>query len=177
MSRVGKNSITVPDGVKCSIADNSFVVSGANGNISVPLSSEVKVEISDNKVSVNPLSEAKFARMMWGTTQRLVENAILGVSQGFSKRLEMKGVGYRAQMKGSNLSLQLGFSHDVEIPVPSYIKVVCEKPTILQISSPDKQKLGEFVANIRKYRLPEPYKGKGIMYEGEFILRKEGKRK
>ena len=177
MSRVGKRVIDIPSGVECNVTNSCFIVNGTNGKLSVPVSNEVKVEISEKTVAVNPLINSKFARMIWGTTQRLIENAICGVAKGFSKRLEMKGVGYRGQIKGSKLLLQLGFSHDVEIDIPSDIKVICEKPTILLISSSDKQKLGEFTANIRRYRLPEPYKGKGIMYEGEFILRKEGKRK
>ena len=177
MSRVGKNPVVIPQGVECSIANDTFHAKGKLGNLELPLSREVKVEIADGKVHVTPLSKSKTARMMWGTTQRLVTNVVTGVSEGFKKRLEVNGVGYRAQMQGTKLVLNLGFSHDVEVNVPSDIKVVCEKPTLLEISGADRQKVGEFAANIRGYRPPEPYKGKGVKYEGEYILRKEGKKK
>ncbi len=177
MSRVGKNPVVIPQGVECSIAGDTFSAKGKLGNLSLSLSKDVKVEIADGNVVVTPLSKSKTARMMWGTTQRLVANLVTGVNEGFKKRLEINGVGYRAQMKGSTLVLNLGFSHDVEVPVPSDLKVVCEKPTLLEISGADRQKVGEFAANIRGYRPPEPYKGKGVKYEGEYILRKEGKKK
>lgn len=177
MSRVGKNPVAIPQGVECSLANNTFSAKGKLGNLDLSLSNEVKVEIADGAVVVAPLSKSKRARAMWGTTQRLIRNVVNGVDSGFKKRLEINGVGYRAQMKGTTLVLNLGFSHDVEIDVPSDLNVVCEKPTLLEISGADRQKVGEFAANIRGYRPPEPYKGKGVKYEGEFILRKEGKKK
>ena len=177
MSRVGKNSIEVPQGVDCSIVEGIFQAKGKNGQLSMPISQEVVVEIKDGKVSVQSQSKEKFARMMWGTTQSLIANIVQGVSEGFQKRLEIHGVGYRAQMQGNKLVLQLGFSHDIEVNVPTDLKVVCEKPTRISISGADRQKVGEFAAHIRNYRRPEPYKGKGIKYEGEYILRKEGKKK
>lgn len=177
MSRVGKNPVDIPQGVDCSVANNTFNAKGKLGTLSLPLSKEVKVEVKDGKAIVTPLSNSKTARMMWGTMRNLVSNVVNGVNEGFTKRLEINGVGYRAQMQGTKLVLNLGFSHDVEIEVPSDIKVVCEKPTLLVISGADRQKVGEFAANIRSHRPPEPYKGKGVKYEGEFILRKEGKKK
>ncbi len=177
MSRVGKNPVSIPQGVECSVANNTFNAKGKLGSLVLPLSKEIKVAINDGKIVVTPLSNSKAARMMWGTTQRLVSNVVVGVNEGFAKRLEINGVGYRAQMQGTKLVLNLGFSHDVIVEVPSDIKVVCEKPTLLVISGANRQKVGEFAANIRGYRPPEPYKGKGVKYEGEFILRKEGKKK
>lgn len=177
MSRVGKNPVVIPQGVECSIANGTFSAKGKLGNLDLPLSKEVKVELADGKVVVTPLSKSKTARMMWGTTQRLVSNVVNGVNEGFTKRLEVNGVGYRAQMKGSTLVLNLGFSHDVEINVPADLKVACPKPTLVEISGADRQKVGELAANIRGHRPPEPYKGKGVKYEGEYIFRKEGKKK
>ena len=177
MSRVGKSPINIPAGVECNLAGGAFSAKGKNGQLSMPVSADVSVEIKDGKVTVQPKEGVKSAKLMWGTTQRLISNIVAGVSEGFSKRLEINGVGYRAQMQGNKLVLQLGFSHDVEVEVPDDLKVVCEKPTSILISGADRQKVGEFAANIRNYRRPEPYKGKGIKYEGEFILRKEGKKK
>ena len=177
MSRVGNSPVVIPQGVDCNIADGILKAKGTKGQLSMAISQEVTVELKDGKVHVQPRSKAKFAQMMWGTTRSLISNIVKGVSEGFSKRLEINGVGYRAQMKGSTLVLNLGFSHDVEVPVPSDLNVVCEKPTLIMISGADAQKVGEFAANVRGFRPPEPYKGKGVKYEGEFILRKEGKKK
>lgn len=177
MSRVGKNAIEIPQGVDCTLADGSFLAKGKNGQLSTKLTNDVKVEVKDSKVFVTPKSDAKVARMMWGTTQRNIANVVRGVSEGFTKNLEIHGVGYRAQMQGSKLVLQLGFSHDVELDIPTGLQVKCEKPTSLSIFGADKQKVGAFAAKIRDYRRPEPYKGKGVKYEGEYILRKEGKKK
>ncbi len=177
MSRVGKNPVIIPQGVDCNLADGILKAKGTKGQLSMPISQEVSVEIKDGKVHVQPRSQAKFSRMMWGTTQSLISNLVKGVSEGFTKRLEINGVGYRAQMKGSTLVLNLGFSHDVEVAVPSNLNVVCEKHTLIIVRGADCQKVGEFAANVRGYRPPEPYKGKGVKYEGEYILRKEGKKK
>ena len=177
MSRVGKNPVVIPQGVDCNLADGILKAKGIKGQLSMAISQEVTVEIKDRKVHIQPRSNAKFSQMMWGTTRSLISNLVVGVSEGFSKRLEINGVGYRAQMKGSTLVLNLGFSHDVEVVVPSDLNVVCEKPTLISISGADRQKVGEFAANVRGYRPPEPYKGKGVKYEGEYILRKEGKKK
>lgn len=177
MSRVGKNPVVIPQGVECNIVDGALKAKGTKGQLSMAISQDVVIELKEDKVHVQPRTKAKASRMMWGTTQRLVENLVKGVSQGFTKRLEVNGVGYRAQMKGSTLVMNLGFSHDVEVAVPSDIQVVCEKPTLISISGADRQKVGEFAANVRSYRPPEPYKGKGVKYEGEYIVRKEGKKK
>ncbi|HBN23344.1 MAG TPA: 50S ribosomal protein L6 [Holosporales bacterium] len=177
MSRVGKNPVEIPQGVDCNIAGNILQAKGKNGQLSMPISEEVIIEVKDGHLHVQPRSKAKASLMMWGTTQSLAQNLITGVSEGFTKRLEVNGVGYRAQVQGSTLVMNLGFSHDVVVDIPSDIKIVCEKPTSIAISGADRQKVGEFAANIRSYRPPEPYKGKGVKYEGEYILRKEGKKK
>jgi len=177
MSRVGKNPVVVPSGVECQLTDGIFQAKGKGGQLSLALSQEVVVKLEDSKVAVTPRTNSKHARQMWGTTQRLISNIVTGVSQGFTKRLEITGVGYRAAVQGSNLQLQLGFSHDIVLPIPSDLKVQCDKPTSVSISGIDRQRVGQFAANVRSYRPPEPYKGKGVKYENEFILRKEGKKK
>jgi large subunit ribosomal protein L6 len=177
MSRVGKNSISIPSGVECGLVDGRIQAKGQKGQLSFLLSKDVTVDIKDAQVHVQPKSEAKASRMMWGTTQRLVRNLIQGVSEGFTKVLEISGVGYRAQVQGNKLVLQLGYSHDLEVPIPSDLTVVCAKPTEVAISGANLQKVGQFAAEIRRLRPPEPYKGKGVKYKGEYILRKEGKKK
>tara|TARA_A100000171_G_C2132109_1_gene147464 strand:+ start:1933 stop:2466 length:534 start_codon:yes stop_codon:yes gene_type:complete len=177
MSRVGKNPVLIPDGVSCAFSEGIFSAKGSMGVIDLPVSSEISVDISEGKVTVSPASSTKKARALWGTTQRLISSLVEGVSKGFSKRLEINGVGYRASVQGSELVLQLGFSHDVRFPIPDGIKITCEKPTLVVVSGFDKQKVGQVASEIRSYRPPEPYKGKGVKYEGEWILRKEGKKK
>jgi large subunit ribosomal protein L6 len=177
MSRVGKNPVVIPQGVTCNLTADSFSAKGTKGELSMSITQDVVVEMKDGAVVVAPRTHSKPSLMMWGTTQRLISNIVKGVSVGFSKRLEINGVGYRAAMQGSNLVLNLGFSHDVIVAVPQDIQVVCEKPTLVVVSGADAQKVGEFAANIRGYRPPEPYKGKGVKYENEYILRKEGKKK
>jgi len=177
MSRVGKNPVLIPSGVECHINSGILTAKGKLGQLEMPISQEVLVKLDDGKVHVTPLSNAKFSRMMWGTTQRLVRNLIGGVSEGFTKKLEINGVGYRAAVQGNQLQLQLGYSHDVIIDIPADITVKCEKPTAISITGANRQRVGQFSAVIRDHRRPEPYKGKGIKYENEFILRKEGKKK
>jgi large subunit ribosomal protein L6 len=177
MSRVGKNPVEIPSGVECNLANGQLSAKGKLGQLAFPVSPEVVVEVKDGKVFVQPRTKSKAARMMWGTTQRLAKNLLTGVSDGFTKKLEINGVGYRAQVQGNKLILQLGHSHDIELAIPSDLKVVCEKPTMISVSGANNQKVGQFAAEIRSYRSPEPYKGKGVKYEGEFILRKEGKKK
>jgi large subunit ribosomal protein L6 len=177
MSRVGKNPVEIPSDVECQVANGQLSAKGKLGQLAFPVSNEVVVEVKDGKVFVQPKAESKVSRMMWGTTQRLARNIITGVSQGFTKRLEINGVGYRAQVQGNKLVLQLGYSHDIELQIPSDLKVICEKPTVIAISGADNQRVGQFAAEIRDFRSPEPYKGKGVKYEGEYILRKEGKKK
>lgn len=177
MSRIGKNSIPIPSGVTCSFKDYIFSAKGPMGDASYRLPQEVSLTIEDNSVSLSLLNEGKRTRMMWGTTQRQLANLVNGVNVGFTKKLEINGVGYRASLQGSNLVLQLGHSHDINFPVPEGITIKCEKPTLISITGIDKQKVGQVAAEIRGYRPPEPYKGKGVKYEGERILRKEGKKK
>jgi large subunit ribosomal protein L6 len=177
MSRVGKNPVSVPSGVTVSMAAGLLKAKGKLGELAVRVTGDVEVEVKDNKVWVKQLGESKQARMMWGTTRNLVRNMLTGVSQGYSKSLDISGVGYRAAVQGKTLMLQLGYSHDVNYPIPSDIQIKCEKPTSILIAGPDKQRVGQVAAEIRGYRKPEPYKGKGVMYLGEKIVRKEGKKK
>jgi len=177
MSRVGKNPVVVPSGVTVQVVDRQLMVKGKLGELSLKLADEVDAGVEDGRVWVKPVADTKQARMMWGTTRNLVRNLVTGVSQGFSRRLEITGVGYRASMQGKNLQLQLGYSHDILYPVPADITIKCEKPTSIAISGADKQRVGQVAAEIRAFRKPEPYKGKGIKYEAEKIVRKEGKKK
>ena len=177
MSRVGKNPVAVPSGVTVSITAGQIMAKGKLGELGMRVSSDVAVTLEEGKVWVKPLRETKQARVMWGTTRNLVRSMLTGVSQGYRKSLEISGVGYRAAVQGKTLMLQLGYSHDVNYPIPSDIQIKCEKPTSILITGPDKQRVGQVAAEIRSYRKPEPYKGKGVMYLGEKILRKEGKKK
>jgi len=177
MSRVGKNPVPVPAGVTAQIVEGVFVAKGKLGELKLPLSAEVEVVIEDGAVKVKPVSQSKQSRMMWGTTRNLARNLMQGVALGFSRNLEINGVGYRASVQGKKLVLQLGYSHDIEYPIPADIAIKCEKPTAITVSGADKQRVGQVAAEIRAFRKPEPYKGKGIKYEKEFIVRKEGKKK
>ena len=177
MSRVGKHPVAVPSGVTVEIANRILKAKGKLGELSLELSDEVEAKLEDGKVVVTPRSETKRARTLWGTTRALVNNMVGGVSKGFSKTLEINGVGYRAQVQGKNLQLQLGYSHDVVYPIPAGVTIKCEKPTQIIISGADRQRVGQVAAEIRAFRKPEPYKGKGIKYDNERILRKEGKKK
>ena len=179
MSRVGKNPVTVPDGVDVSLAGNILTAKGKLGELTVPFTEDVTVELKDGKVVVAPNGNSKRARSMWGTVRSLVDNAVVGVSEGFTRRLEINGVGYRAQLQGKKLNLQLGYSHDIgfEIPDGITIKLEGDRQSVIAVSGPDRQRVGQVASVIRGYRGPEPYKGKGIKYEGEYILRKEGKKK
>ncbi|MDX2101455.1 MAG: 50S ribosomal protein L6 [Alphaproteobacteria bacterium] len=177
MSRVGKNPVAIPAGVQVAIVDRVLSAKGKLGELTLPLSDVVETTIEDGKVLVQPKGESKQARAMWGTTRALVNTMVKGVSEGFSKRLEINGVGYKAAVSGQTVTLSLGYSHDVIYQVPEGIKVVAEKPTLLVVSGANKQRVGQVAAEIRSYRGPEPYKGKGIKYESEVILRKEGKKK
>src|SRR3954469_19134982 len=177
MSRVGKNPVPVPQGVTIDVAGGAATVKGKLGTLKLPISSDVEVKIQDGKVSVTPIGESKQARMDWGSTRANLRNMVEGVSKGYSRNLEITGTGYRAAVQGKNLQLQMGYSHDVSFPIPEGIQIKCEKPTAISISGFDKQKVGQVAAEIRAVRPPEPYKGKGIKYEGEKILRKEGKKK
>jgi len=177
MSRVGKNPVTLPQGVTVDVAGGIATVKGKLGTLKLPIRSHVEVSVKDGKVWVKPLAEDQQSRIMWGTTRANLRNMVEGVSKGYSKSLEISGVGYRAAVQGKNLQLQMGYSHDVTYPIPEGITIKCEKPTAIQISGYDKHKVGQVAAEIRAVRPPEPYKGKGIKYDTETILRKEGKKK
>lgn len=178
MSRVGKNPVTVPGGVEVKIAADHILAKGRLGELTMPLLTDlVSVEQNGTEITVAPKSTHKRARMMWGTTRALLHNMVQGVSEGFTVKMEMTGVGYRAAVQGRTLQLQLGYSHDIVYPIPDGVTVVCEKPTSIALTGPDKQQLGQMAAEIRAWRPPEPYKGKGIAFAGEQIVRKEGKKK
>jgi large subunit ribosomal protein L6 len=177
MSRVGKNPVTIPQGVTVDVAGGVATVKGKLGTLKLPIAKNVEVAVKDGKVQVSPLGETQQARIMWGTTRANLRNMVEGVSKGYTKNLEISGVGYRAAVQGKNLQLQMGYSHDVLYPIPEGITIKCEKPTAVSISGFDKQKVGQVAAEIRAVRPPEPYKGKGIKYDTETILRKEGKKK
>ena len=177
MSRVGKNPIIVPAGVTVTINANVIDAQGKIGKDSYQIPDEVFLELTDSAIIVKPKSGEKVARMMWGTAQRRIATMISAVDQGATVNLELSGVGYRAAVQGSNLVLQLGYSHDIVYPIPQGITVTCAKPTSISITGPSKQKVGQMAAEIRSYRVPEPYKGKGVIRVGEFVVRKEGKKK
>lgn len=177
MSRVGKNPVNVPDGVTVEIDGLVVKAKGKLGELSVTLTNDVKIEQADGQVTITPLAEHKRARQMWGTARSLIDGLVTGVSEGFTRRLDISGVGYRAQVQGKDVVLQLGFSHEVRYPIPEGIKIEAPEQTQLVISGANKQQVGQVAAEIRGYRPPEPYKGKGVRYSDEFILRKEGKKK
>ncbi|MCW9034276.1 MAG: 50S ribosomal protein L6 [Alphaproteobacteria bacterium] len=177
MSRVGKNPVIVPEGVTVEVAGKSVSAKGKLGQLSMTLTNDIDIKLDGNELSFKPISNSIFARKMWGTARSRAQNLVTGVSEGFTKELEIQGVGYRAAVKGKNLELQLGFSHDVIHPIPEGITIKCESQTAIAISGADKQAVGQIAAEIRAYRPPEPYKGKGVRYKGEQVLRKEGKKK
>lgn len=177
MSRIGKNPVPVPSGVQIDLQGQSLSVKGAKGQLAMTLVDEVEARFEDNSITVRPRDASRRARSMWGLQRTLVRNMVQGVSQGFTVNLEISGVGYRAAVQGANLTLQLGFSHDVVYPIPAGIEIKCERPTMIAISGADRQRVGQVAAEIRGFRRPEPYKGKGIKYAHEKIQRKEGKKK
>ena len=177
MSRTGAKAILMPDNVTASIDGQLVSVKGPKGELSVVLIDDVDAQITDEGIKVSVRDDTKRSRSMWGMSRTLVANLVDGVSEGFEKALEISGVGYRAQMQGKNLQLQLGYSHDVVYPIPDGIVVKCPTQTEIIVSGIDKQKVGQVAAEIRAFRPPEPYKGKGIRYAGEYIFRKEGKKK
>ncbi len=177
MSRVGKNPVALPQGVTVDVAGGLATVKGKLGTLKLPISSHVDVSVEDGKVWVKPVAESKQSRMSWGATRANIRNMVDGVSKGYTKNLEINGTGYRAAVQGKNLQLQLGYSHDVTYAIPEGITIKCEKPTAISVTGFDKQRVGQVAAEIRGFRGPEPYKGKGIKYDNEKILRKEGKKK
>jgi large subunit ribosomal protein L6 len=177
MSRIGKKPVAVPAGVTASINDRVLVVKGPKGEMSLPLVDDISYAIDGAQIAVTPANDTKRARAYWGMQRTLVANLVTGVSDGFTKVLEITGVGYRASVQGTNLKLQLGYSHDVDFPIPTGITIKTPDQTTVEITGSDKQRVGQVAAEIRRWRKPEPYKGKGIKYRGEFIFRKEGKKK
>ena len=177
MSRIGKKPVPIPSGVTANVDGQTVKVKGPKGQLQVVLPDDVMVKLDNGEVKVDPRNETKRARSMWGTSRTLVSNLMTGVTKGFERKLEISGVGYRAAVQGKNLQLALGYSHDVVYPVPEGIAIATPKPTEIMISGIDKQKVGQVAAEIRAFRPPEPYKGKGVKYEGEYIFRKEGKKK
>ncbi|KQQ20146.1 50S ribosomal protein L6 [Methylobacterium sp. Leaf123] len=177
MSRVGKKPVPVPSGVTATVTGQTVKMKGSKGELQFVVPSQVVVEFKDGAVSVQPKDQTKQARSLWGTSRAQVANLVEGVSKGFEKKLEITGVGYRAAMAGKALKLSLGYSHDIEYEIPAGITIVTPKPTEIVVSGIDRQRVGQVAAEIREYRGPEPYKGKGVKYAGEFIFRKEGKKK
>ncbi len=177
MSRIGKKDIVIPQGVEIQVSGESVSVKGPKGELSMPVHELVEITINDNMAKVTPKNDSKFANALWGTYASHLQNMIVGVTNAYMKKLLVEGVGFRVEQKGNDIELKVGFSHPVLVSVPSDLKVeVDSKENSITITGIDKQKVGQFAADIRKIRKPEPYKGKGIRYEGEHILRKEGKR-
>lgn len=177
MSRVGKYPVEIPAGVQVAIVNGLLTATGRLGELSLPLTEHVEATVDGNKVSVQPKGSERQARMMWGTTRSLIANMLKGVSTGFERSLEITGTGYRAAVQGKNLEINLGFSHPVIYPVPEGIKITCERPTAIKVEGVDKRLVGQVASEIRAFRPPEPYKGKGARYTDETIRRKEGKKK
>jgi large subunit ribosomal protein L6 len=177
MSRIGKKAVPVPTGVTVNLAGQNISVKGPKGELKMALVEHVLAKLEDGKVAVNPRDETKLARSCWGMSRTMISNMIQGVTQGYSRQLEINGVGYRANVQGKVLQLNLGYSHDVNYPIPEGIEIKTPKPTEIVVSGIDKQRVGQVAAEIREFRGPEPYKGKGIKYSDERIFRKEGKKK
>ena len=177
MSRIGKKPVELPTGVSASVSGQTVEVKGPKGSLSFTATDDVTIALADGKVSVTPRGTSKRARQQWGMTRSMVANLVTGVSEGFKKELEIQGVGYRAAMAGNVLKLSLGYSHEVNFDVPKGVTVTSPKNTEIVVEGIDQQLVGQVAANIREWRKPEPYKGKGIRYKGEFVFRKEGKKK
>ncbi len=177
MSRIGKKPVPIPAGVTASMEAGTLSVKGPKGELKMPMSELISYEMQDDGLMVKPANGSKAARAFWGMQRTLVQNLVTGVTEGFTKVLEITGVGYRANSQGKMLKLQLGYSHDVDFAIPEGIEIKTPDNTTVEISGIDKQKVGQVAAEIRRWRKPEPYKGKGIKYRGEYIFRKEGKKK
>jgi large subunit ribosomal protein L6 len=177
MSRIGKRPVALPAGVSATTEGQILSVKGPKGTLTLNMRDEISYDIGEDGISVQPANQSKEARAFWGMQRTLVQNLVTGVTEGFTKTLEITGVGYRAAAQGKNLRLQLGYSHDVNVAVPDGLEVKTPDPTTVEISGIDRQKVGQLAAEIRRWRKPEPYKGKGIKYRGEYIFRKEGKKK
>jgi large subunit ribosomal protein L6 len=177
MSRIGKKAVSIPSGVTASVEGQTVKMKGPKGALQFVVPDEIEVKMDKGSIKVDPRSDTKRALSMWGTSRTLVANLIAGVTKGFENKLEITGVGYRASIQGKNLQIALGYSHDVIYPIPEGIAIATPKPTEIVITGIDKQKVGQVAAEIRGFRPPEPYKGKGVKYAGEYIFRKEGKKK
>ena len=177
MSRIGKRPVVIPSGVTAAIENGTLSVKGPKGTLTLGLSDLIDYKIDGEEIQVKPANDTKAARAFWGMQRTLVSNLVEGVTAGFTKVLDIKGVGYRANAQGKTLKLQLGYSHDVDLAVPEGLEVKTPDQTTIEISGIDKQAVGQFAAEVRRWRKPEPYKGKGIAYRGEYIFRKEGKKK
>ena len=177
MSRIAKNSIKIPEGITCNFDNNILTAKGKNGQNNLKINEKYTIKNENNEIFVLPINEIDKLDPMWGTTRAHVSNLITGVGEGFSKTLELNGTGYRASVSGTKLKLQLGFSHDIDYDIPKNVKVECPKQNIIKIFSSSKDLLGDVAAKIRSFRKPEPFKGKGIKYDNEYIFRKEGKKK
>lgn len=177
MSRVGQKPVAIPQGVEVTLDGNSIAVKGPKGGLNAVLPNVVKIDKTDKGIIVRPKDKTQSARSFWGLSRSLIDNLVTGVSEGFEKKLELQGVGYRARLQGQKLMLSLGFSHDVSFDIPEGVKIECPSQTEITISGIDKQKIGQVAAEIRALRPPEPYKGKGVHYPGEYVFRKEGKKK
>jgi large subunit ribosomal protein L6 len=177
MSRIGKKPVALPQGVTADLQGRDLKVKGPKGELEMVFVDEVLAELENDAITVTPRDKTKRSRSMWGMQRTMVENLFQGVTEGFSVALEIQGVGYRAAVQGKKLNLQLGFSHDVNMDIPEGLDVKCPTQTDIEISGNDKQQVGQFAAEVRSWRKPEPYKGKGIRYKGEYIFRKEGKKK
>ncbi len=177
MSRIGKKAVAIPSGVTATIDGGQISVKGPKGTLSMPLFDDIAYALEDGSISVKPANDTKRARAFWGMQRTMVQNLVTGVTEGFTKVLEITGVGYRAASQGRTLNLQLGYSHHVNYAIPDGIEIKTPDQTTVEITGMDKQKVGQVAAEIRRWRKPEPYKGKGIKYRGEFIFRKEGKKK
>ncbi len=177
MSRIGNKAIEIPSGVNATLEGQTVSVKGPKGELAVVLVDNVSVAMEDGSIAVNPRDNTRKSRAAWGMSRTLVANLVEGVTKGFERRMEISGVGYRAAVQGKDLQLSLGYSHDIRFPIPEGIKIECPKPTEIVVSGIDKQQVGQVAAEIRDYRRPEPYKGKGVKYADEYVFRKEGKKK
>lgn len=177
MSRVGKHPIPVPAGVTCQITGQDIHAKGKLGELQATVPEGIQISLEEGKVWLKPTAKTKSLQMLWGTSRNLVRNLVAGVHEGFKINLEIEGVGYRAAIQGKTLKLQLGYSHDIDFPIPDGIQMTCDKPTAISVFGINRQQVGQVAAEVCSFRPPEPYKGKGIRKEGQFILRKEGKKK
>ena len=177
MSRIGKQPVAVPSNVTATIKGQQVDVKGPKGQLSFTCPSEIDVQLADNQITIQPRDASKRAKQMWGMSRTRVQNLVTGVTDGFTKKLEIQGVGYRAQVQGKTLKLSLGYSHDVDYAIPDGVEIKAPKPTEIEVTGADAQVVGQVAAEIRDWRRPEPYKGKGVRYANEFIFRKEGKKK